>query len=81
MNFIEELRQQRWDDHRYYHHNRFNQFLHLASSICFIVRYVWIFIDPVMAVLFGWVVALLLRQIGHFFFEPKTYDEVNTASH
>ncbi|MDQ6987703.1 MAG: DUF962 domain-containing protein [Mariprofundaceae bacterium] len=81
MGFVEELRQQRWDDHRYYHHNRINQFLHLLSSICFIVSYVWLFINPVMAVLFGWVVAMLLRQIGHFFFEPKSYDKVNAASH
>jgi len=81
MGFMEELRQQRWDDHRYYHHNRINQCLHLASSVCFIVSYVWIFIDPVKAVLFGWVVAMLLRQIGHFFFEPKNFDAVNDASH
>jgi len=81
MGFIEELRMQRWDDHRYYHHNRINQLLHLASSICFLVSYVWIFLDPVKAVLFGWVVAMVLRQIGHFFFEPKNFDAVNEASH
>ncbi len=81
MEFMKELRMQRWDDHRYYHHNRINQLLHLASSICFIASYVWIFIDPVKAVLFGWVVAMLLRQIGHFFFEPKNFDAVNDATH
>jgi len=26
-------------------------------------------------------VAMTTRQSGHFFFEPKTYDEVNDASH
>jgi len=81
MEFMKELRMQRWDDHRYYHHNRINQLLHLASSICFIVSYVWIFLDPVKAVLFGWVIAMLLRQIGHFFFEPKNFDAVNDATH
>ncbi len=78
---MKELRQQRWDDHRYYHHNRINQFLHLASSICFIISYVTIFLDPVAAVIFGWLTGMLLRQAGHFFFEPKTYDEVNEATH
>lgn len=80
MNFMQELRQQRWDDHRYYHHNRINQSLHFFSSICFMSSYVLIFIDPVSAVMIGWFLAMLLRQAGHFFFEPLTYDEVNDAS-
>jgi hypothetical protein len=77
---MQELRQQRWDDHRYYHHNRINQTLHFLSSICFMASYVLIFIDPVAAVMIGWLLAMLLRQAGHFFFEPLTYDEVNDAS-
>jgi len=81
MGFIEELRQQRWDDHRYYHHNRVNQFLHLVSASCFLASYVLIFIDPVAAVMIGWLLAMVTRQAGHFFFEPKSYDEVNHASH
>lgn len=81
MKFSEELRQQRWDDHRYYHHNRINQFLHLLSASCFLASYFLLFIDPVMAVMVGWLLAMILRQIGHFFFEPKTYDGVNNASH
>ncbi|WP_444997436.1 Mpo1-like protein [Aliikangiella sp. IMCC44359] len=81
MKFFEELQQQRWDDHRFYHHNRVNQFLHLISASCFLTSYVLIFIDPVVAVLIGWLLAMVLRQIGHFFFEPKTYDQVNQASH
>ena len=81
MGFLEELRQQRWDDHRYYHHNRINQFLHLISASCFLASYVLIFVDPVAAVLIGWLLAMVTRQTGHFFFEPKTYDEVNQATH
>jgi|TARA_R110002095_G_scaffold12971_2_gene17179 hypothetical protein len=81
MKFIEELRQQRWDDHRYYHHNRVNQFLHLLSAGCFLTSYYLLFVDPVKAVMVGWLLAMMLRQTGHFFFEPKTYDEVNAASH
>jgi len=81
MGFMGELRQQRWDDHRFYHHNRINQALHLVSACCFLASYVLIFIDPVVAVFVGWLLAFVLRQIGHFYFEPTTYDEVNDASH
>lgn len=81
MTFLEELHQQRWDDHRYYHHNRVNQTLHFFSACCFLASYVLIFIDPVAAVLVGWLLAMVLRQTGHFVFEPKTYDLVNDATH
>jgi hypothetical protein len=81
MTFLEELHRQRWDDHRYYHHNRVNQLLHLLSASCFVVSYYLIFVDPVAAVMVGWLLAMVLRQIGHFFFEPKTYDAVNGATH
>jgi hypothetical protein len=81
MTFLEELHQQRWDDHRYYHHNRVNQALHLVSASCFLASYALLFINPVLAVMVGWLLAMILRQIGHFFFEPKTYDEVNQATH
>lgn len=81
MTFLEELHQQRWDDHRYYHHNRVNQLLHLLSASCFVASYYLIFVDPVAAVMVGWLLAMLLRQLGHFFFEPRAYDEVNAVSH
>ncbi len=81
LTFREELRKQRWDDHRYYHHSRINQSLHLVSATCFLMCYMLLFIDPGAAVLVGWIVAMWARQIGHFFFEPKTYDEVNHATH
>jgi hypothetical protein len=81
MTFLEELHQQRWDDHRYYHHNRVNQSLHLLSASCFLASYVLLFVNPIAAVMTGWLLAMILRQIGHFYFEPKTYDEINQASH
>jgi len=81
MKFTNELRQQRWDDHRFYHHNRVNQFLHLLSAMCFLTSYVLIFIDPVLAVMVGWLLAMVFRQTGHFFFEPLSYDDVNQVSH
>jgi hypothetical protein len=81
MTFTEELKVQRWDDHRYYHHSRVNQSLHLLSAMSFLSAYVLIFFDPVAAAMLGWIVAMCSRQIGHFFFEPKGYDEVNHATH
>ena len=72
---------QRWDDHRYYHHSRINQSLHLVSALSFLTAYVIVFISPLWAALIGWLFAMLTRQTGHFFFEPKGYDVVNRASH
>jgi len=79
--FLEALRTQRWDDHRYYHHSRINQTLHLVSAISFLFSYVMIFKDPAISALAGWLVAMTTRQTGHFFFEPKNYDVVNKATH
>jgi len=81
MGFFEELKQQRWDDHRYYHHNRVNQFLHFLSALSFLASYVLFFYNPAMAVLIGWLLAMVLRQIGHFIFEPKSEDQVFNVSH
>jgi hypothetical protein len=79
--FTETLRVQRWDDHRYYHHSRINQSLHFFSAVCFLVSYALLFIDPPMAALVAWLLSMLSRQAGHFFFEPRGYDEVNQATH
>lgn len=79
--FLEALRVQRWDDHRYYHHSRINQSLHLVSAVSFLFAYLMVFKDPAMAALIGWLLAMTSRQIGHFFFEPKDYDTVNEATH
>lgn len=78
--FLEALRIQRWDDHRYYHHCRINQSLHLLSAICFLISYGLLFIEPAWAALLAWLVSMVARQSGHFFFEPLGYDHVNQAS-
>jgi len=78
---LKTLEAQRWDDHRYYHHSRINQSLHFVSATSFLVSYVLIFFQPVLATLLGWFVAMTARQSGHFFFEPKGYDHVNQATH
>lgn len=78
--FMDTLREQRWDDHRYYHHSRINQALHLVSAITFVCAYVVVWWDPAVAALLGWFVAMTTRQAGHFFFEPRGYDYVNEAT-
>jgi hypothetical protein len=80
MTILETLREQRWDDHRYYHHSRINQFLHLLSALSFIVAYVYLFIDPVVSAYIAWLFAMTTRQAGHFFFEPTDYDTYNQAT-
>jgi hypothetical protein len=79
--FFKQLQTQRWDDHRYYHHSRINQTLHLISAISFVCAYALLFIDPAMAALLAWLVSMTTRQAGHFFFEPRGYDHVNQATH
>lgn len=81
QNFMHALQIQRWDDHRYYHHSRINQTLHLVSACSFIGAYVLLFSDPAAAALLAWLVAMTSRQSGHFFFEPKGYDHINRATH
>lgn len=78
--FFEALRIQRFDDHRYYHHSRINQTLHLISAISFVIAYAYLLIDPVISALIAWLISMTSRQSGHFFFEPLGYDEVNQAT-
>ena len=79
--FAEALQTQRWDDHRLYHHSRINQTLHFISASSFLTAYMMLFFYPVAAALIGWLVAMTTRQAGHFFFEPKGFDEVNQLTH
>jgi hypothetical protein len=79
--YLEALRVQRWDDHRYYHHSRINQSLHLISAASFVVAYGFLWVDPAMAALIAWGVSMTSRQSGHFFFEPRGFDHVNQATH
>jgi hypothetical protein len=81
IGFLAELREQRWDDHRLYHHSRVNQSLHLLSALSFLTSYVLLAVSPSIAALIGWVLAMCSRQIGHFFFEPKGFDDVNELTH
>ena len=78
--FLQTLREQRWDDHRYYHQSRINQSLHFVSAISFLVAYVLLFIDPAWAAIVGWCVSMTTRQAGHFFFEPRGFDHLNQVT-
>lgn len=79
--FLEDLRVQRWDDHRFYHHSRINQSLHLLSAVSFLTAYVTATVSPAVAAEIAWLVSMTSRQAGHFFFEPKGFDHVNNATH
>ncbi len=78
--FLKTLREQRWDDHRYYHQSRINQALHLFSALSFLVAYVLLFIEPAWAGLVAWCVSMVSRQLGHYVFEPRGYDEINQVT-
>jgi len=79
--FREQLAEQRWDDHRFYHHSLVNQSLHFVSAVTFLVAYVILWSDPALAALLAWGVAMTSRQAGHFFFESRDYDTVNDCTH
>ncbi len=78
--FLNDLKVQRWDDHRYYHHSRINQSLHFISAISFLVAYAFMFINPAISGLLGWLISMVTRQSGHFFFEPRGYDHINQVT-
>jgi hypothetical protein len=79
--FRETLREQRWDDHRFYHHSLVNQSLHFFSACTFVGCYALAPFDPGLASFIAWTFAMVSRQSGHFFFEPKGFDHVNQVTH
>ncbi len=78
--FRETLHQQRWDDHRLYHHSLVNQSLHFFSATTFVCCYLLFPFDPGIASFIAWTLAMASRQSGHFFFEPKGYDTANQVT-
>ena len=79
--FRAQLAEQRWDDHRLYHHSLVNQSLHFVSACTFLTAYALLLEDPAIASLLAWGVAMTSRQAGHFFFEPRGYDTAARLSH
>jgi len=78
--FWTEVEILRNDDHRLYHQCRLNQTPHLISAYCFLVVYVLVWYHPAEAAILGWFGAMWMRQIGHYFFEPRGFDSVNNLS-
>ena len=78
-NFLQELRTQRWDDHRFYHHSRINQSLHFVSAVSFLFAYVMLFFDPVVSALVGWLVSM--TRVGRSLLLRAKGDHVNQATH
>jgi hypothetical protein len=79
--FRETLQEQRWDDHRFYHHSMVNQSLHMFSACTFVFCYALAPFDPGLASFIAWTLAMASRQSGHFFFEPRGFDNVNQVTH
>lgn len=73
--FIKEIQFQLQQDHDYYHNSLMNQSLHLFSGCLNITSMIILvsasFDQAMLLFLFSWTV----RQSGHFFFEPKDFDE------
>ena len=59
-----QLAEQRWDDHRYYHHRIVNQSLHFVSACTFLTAYLIVWIDPAAASLLAWGVAMTSRYLS-----------------
>mmetsp|Transcript_4016 Transcript_4016/g.4639 ORF Transcript_4016/g.4639 Transcript_4016/m.4639 type:complete len:227 (-) Transcript_4016:34-714(-) len=72
--FWEGVMRQKHIDHVASHSNLINQFLHLISSSMFIYCYGIFFNDWERAMYLG-LTSLIIRQAGHYIFEPPCHDE------
>lgn len=80
LTFMDELEEQRMDDHKYYHQSKWNQTFHFFSAICFLISEFLIFFNPILAAYISWA-SMIPRQAGHFFFEPKGFDHIHNVTH
>lgn len=71
--FYEGIMRQKHIDHEASHSNLINQFLHLISSSMFLYCYGIFYNDYQRAVYLG-ITSLLIRQSGHYIFEPPCHD-------
>ena len=65
QSFLQALQTQRWDDHRYYHHSRINQSLHLFFLKDVQTGLVWItkiVTDPFHDIMLYWRAPLFLLK-------------------
>ncbi len=71
QSFWQALQTQRWDDHRYYHHSRINQSLHLVSALSFLASYAVVWKSPTLAAMLGWLVAHGESSVGSLFLRTQ----------
>ena len=72
--FIAAVMAQKEIDHHASHSNLINQWLHLLSSSMFIYCYAVFFNEHEKAMYIG-LTSLVLRQAGHYIFEPPCHDK------
>ena len=72
--FYEGIMKQKQIDHEASHSNLINQWLHLVSSGMFLYCYATFTNDYRFAVYFA-IASLILRQSGHYIFEPPCHDK------
>jgi len=77
---FKELGKVRNDDHTYYHNDVINRKLHFFSGLTFILCYSLILDHFTLSVYLAWLVAMPLRQIGHFVFEPSNPETEETKA-
>ena len=80
MRILKEIKRQLAQDHDFYHSSTMNQTLHFISGLQLIPAVILglVFKNPISILLLitGW----FTRQLGHFFFEPKSFDDQNKKS-
>ena len=69
MNFYRKVMAAKEADHNISHNNIMNQRLHLISSSMYMFCYFYIWVDFYTTVYIS-LVAFVVRQAGHYFFEP-----------
>ena len=72
--FIKAVMRQKAIDHHASHSNLINQWLHLISSSIFIYCYA-IFIKDYERAMYLGLASLILRQAGHYIFEPPCHEK------
>lgn len=77
---FKELEKVRYDDHVNYHNSIVNRKLHFVSGFTFIICYMLIYNHFTLSVYLAWLIAMPLRQIGHFIYEPSSEGTENIKS-
>ena len=74
LDFYEKVMKAKDDDHKTSHTNIINQRLHLISSSIYVLCYFYVWINFNASVYIA-ILALVVRQSGHYCFEPPCHTE------